>query len=343
MANKYKYMFFDAQIVLTTGMHALSNPRVNNGIVKKEELIKMFIQSVFKVVREVGCDRPFLLWDSSPYHKSTILKEKLGIEDYKGDRGYQTQDDLDSVDAKIKELETSGDYTPEEMSELKKKYFDILRQVTNFKIRTEVKYLLMSEFDQFGFTSISKKGYEADDIAALLSRYLKNDPNRHLFITKDSDWDYLLQPNIDRYNNFGRGERFKTYQQVMEFYHWLPTDFPEWSLYDLKTEIDCLMGSHNNLKNTLTKGWGNKPIREILDNFEESVQNKEVYYAQKATCDFSIYPDYEFIKECLPWYSKKGGLSTANIFQEWCDKHKIGLRSWAYKTIVNILDYELYP
>lgn len=364
--NKYRYMFIDAQILITTGVYAVMHDSPG-GKVRREDLLRMFILSTFKLIREVKCDRAFLVWDSSPYHKSTILKKLLGQDDYKGDRGYKNESDIDKLNNNIKELEDKIQKLKEddpllhdaEISELdeqiekfKKQINDIDVQIANFKTRSELKYYIIQELQKFGLTSIIKRGWEADDIITLLSDYCFNNKIYAVIVSKDSDYDFMLNPYVDKYNHLCRTKptkenpnpKLKTFEQVSKDLWWIQRDFPDKRLYEVKAIMDSAWGSHNALHKTVKPEWCKAGVFLIdaLNHGEDAFSDYNLFKVQLETFDFSKYPDYEFIKNCLPWYSRQGKLGSYNEFCKFINENKVKMNPRGYYDILEILDYSLW-
>lgn len=370
MANKYKYMFIDAQICLVTGMYAVMH-QFKDRRINEQTLLKMFIQSMFKLTREVKCDRPYLLWDSAPYHKQTILKEALGKEDYKGDRGYKTADEVTILKEKLGPLQVqlkNAEEHPElysedelaalkenltkEITKIERSIDDIEVQIHNFQVRGAVKRKIIDTLGDFGYTSIIMGGYEADDIAQLLVDYCTERKEKVLLVSKDSDWDYMLTPYADKYDHYTKNAavakdpslKWKTYESVKKELWWTERDFPGWKLSEIKRYQDSLYGSHNALKACLHPEWKKAGVflKEVIDHLDEACSDKALFEAQMKTSDFTLYPKYEFMKKCLPWYSKKGHLKSVDEFVKYAKENKLALNPYSYLDIIKILDYELF-
>ena len=77
--------YFDREFLIGTFLYQINNARIAVG----------------------GCDKILLVWDRAPYHKIVML------EDYKGDRWYATEEDLDEsnvvIDDVKKQVETETD------------------------------------------------------------------------------------------------------------------------------------------------------------------------------------------------------------------------------------------
>lgn len=364
--HKYKYIFIDAQILLTTGVFAIMN-QSKDGKIKKEDLLRMFILSTFKIIREVGCDRPFLVWDSSPYHKNTILKNLLGKDDYKGDRGYKTESDIDRINRSIKEtqdkIEQLKSEDPilndsqinelqEQVEKWSKEIHSIEVQIHNFKVRSETKYFIIQQLQNFGITSIIKKGWECDDICTLIARWCRDHQERALLVSKDSDYDFMLNPYVDKYNHLckkaptpeNQNPKWTTYDDVCKEWWWIARDFPDKELYEVKALMDSAWGSHNALHKTVKPEWCKTGIFLIdaLNHGEDAFSDYNLFQVQLETFNFANYPDYDFISQCLPWYMKQGKLGTVDEFTKFINDNRIGVNPNGYRIIVNTLDYSLY-
>lgn len=364
--NKYKYIFIDAQILLTTGVFAISSSSPE-GKIQMNDLLRMFILSTFKIIREIGCDRPFLVWDSSPYHKNDILKKLLGKDDYKSDRGYKNDSDIVNIKAQIcdtlDKIESLKAEDPilhdaqiaeltEQVEKWRKEIKNIEVSIHNFKVRSDTKYFIIKELQKFGITSIIKKGYECDDICTLLANWCEEHQERALLVSKDSDYDYMLNPYVDRYNHLCKkaptsedpNPKFKTYDQMLEYYWWIKRDFPDKRLHEVKALMDSAWGSHNFLHKTVKPEWCKDGIFLIdaLNHGEDAFSDYNLFKIQLETFNFSNYPDYEFIKNCLPWYMTKGELGSFSSFCDFISKNNIKMNPNGYRTILSILDYSLY-
>lgn len=360
--NRYKYIFIDAQILLTTGVYVVGDPKT--GKIKKEDLLRMFLYSIFKIVREVPCDRPFLVWDSSPYHKNKILIDLLGVDDYKGDRGYKTAEDIDIIKKKISETTDKIEYlrstdpiiNDSQISELEEQVShwlveitNIERQIHNFQVRSETKYFIIDKLKDFGFTSIIKKGWECDDICTLLADYCGNSKERICLISKDSDYDFMLNEYTDKYNQLCKTKptpenptpQLTTYSMVLRRNPWVE-NFPDLKLFEAKAIFDSVYGSHNALHKVIKSTCIGKSLKEIIDNPEEYIEDIPRYRAQIETFNFKNYPDYDFISTCLPWYSKQGTLKSVAEFKNFLSENKIPIGTKQYEQFVGIVDYSLY-
>lgn len=350
MANNYKFAFFDAQLILVRTIKALS-PRSPEGIVKREDVMRTFLYSIFKVVREKGVDRPVLLWDSSPYHKKDILESFLPESHYKADRWIQ--EDIGELKDKIAQLGIQIDSlrgvpeSEEQIAKLEKEIANINQRIknqiadtANFEIRQDIKYYFINELGKYGMSSVIKKGWEADDIAYLYANLVKPDPRKSLVVTTDTDWEYWINDNVDKYNNYSG--IITTAEEVRKRHEDVLSKFPEWDLFKLKMYLDVCYGSHNNLYRTLNEKSKGKKLWEILDNLDEYIEDKNMYDAQLATWDFTRYPDYDFMSNSLDWYLKEGAIASREDYHNFLKTNKIGMNPEKYREFVSYLNPNLY-
>ena len=348
----YKYAFIDAQLILVRTIKALQGS-APDGICQRSDVLRTFLYSIFKIVREVGVERPFLLWDSSPYWKSSILNKMLGESQYKADRWYATDDDVANMKVRIEDLTSIlaelmvNDPESSRIGELGKELENLRNtvkqaelQIANFHVRQDVKYHIINELGRFGMTSIIKRGWESDDIAYLLCKQVEHDIKPSLVVSTDTDWEYWINPNCVKYNNYSR--KFTTYEEVRSRHKQIVDLHPDWDLFKIKSYVDTLYGSHNNLSKTLNPEWNKRSIDEILENPDEAFSDRKLFEAQMATWDFGNYPDFQFISSCLPWYSKKGTLDTFKEFCKYVNEQKLGMNPRKYLDLINSANYELY-
>jgi len=189
----YEYGIIDANYILFRNMNQLASYAYPEPILK-EDLLRLTLQSFMKLKREYNFRYPLLLWDSSPYHKITA------IENYKADRYIPTDEEYQDLESK-KETE---DLSPEELAEIEEQQVAIRTNQANFEIASTIKYEFISDYDNTGFNSVIKKGYEADDLAWLIASYLNEElpDTRSILLTADKDWVNFKLPNIDFISTF---------------------------------------------------------------------------------------------------------------------------------------------
>lgn len=225
MPKKYKYRYglIDGNYLLFRNKSLLQGNYAPNPI-PKNELLKVTLQSFMKLQRERNFQYGLILWDSSPYFKTEAIKE------YKADRYQASEDEI--VKLKDEEANLVLEYptaSPERQVEISRRLVEIKNQILevnmnieNFKIAQEVKYgFLEDDFNNAGFKSVLKKGYEADDHAYLLayrisSRYQSGDKDSTAILcTADKDWVNFQMPGIDFVSTYYG----KTYPEYLESYN----------------------------------------------------------------------------------------------------------------------------
>ena len=151
-------------------------------------LMKSFIQSIMKLKREVDFARPLLLFDKTPYYKTIEA-----VEEYKQDRYYATESELDQLTAQLENAEL----TEEERKHIEDEIARVKKDIQDFKIRTEVKYDLVSNGRSIGMPTLIKQGFEADDIAFALAEKVREMKKTAVLITTDHDWIAFRSPEVD--------------------------------------------------------------------------------------------------------------------------------------------------
>lgn len=264
MKKVYDYTVVDGQYILTRNFHLVKSIET----LTEGGLIKSFLLSMFKLVKEVPTRNLIVVWDKSPYHRQQIL------EDYKGDRVYSTKEDLEREDL-----------TEEE----KKK---IQQDIKEFELKTFVKYYLIKNSNKLGWNSLIIPGYEADDLAFICARELKGDI---CLASTDSDWKYFILENSDHYNLRGVTT---TFQEIVD------KESGDVDIFLHKSVIDSLYGSHNFLKNVSTTAGTRKRklkseqiIKMMTENDYSFAADKDLFIKQFSTFDVKSFPDYDEVKD----------------------------------------------
>lgn len=264
-----------------------------------------------------------LLWDKYPYHKYEFLK------DYKGSRHYATDDDLKDL---------NQDDNP-------KLYLETLEEIARNSKKQQSKYWCINNFENMGLKNYIRSGYEADDFACIISKYLENDDQKSAVVSRDSDWSYFARPNIDYITPAGK---VITYEDMLNSH---PHFNPELgiTLYDYKSIYDSLYGSHNDLQRTLVpdadlpKDSLGGIIESIIKTGDsEYIVNKELFNAQLQSFKLTDYPDYEKVIQSL-WYLDKGGtIMSDDQFVQHSIEHAFGVSLSYYRNFKKNLDNTLY-
>jgi hypothetical protein len=342
--DSYKYLVFDAQYFLTRNFKALNRTceelpvlDENGNKVLSEDgteitfesmtatsdtLVKSFFQSIVKFVRDTAsCRKIVLLFDRWPYHKDQI------VEEYKGSRFYATQEDLEAIDRKTEPL----------------KYAEMEEELRRNKIKQDAKYFIISNFEQIGMKVYSRKGYEADDYAMLIAKYLENDNERSAVVSIDSDWDYFVNKNVDHIKPNGTVIRYDD----MIKNELTPNTNPDWnlSLYHYKAYVDSIYGSHNDLNGTLNDGVTDS-IKDLITQIKSgdfhNFKDKNLVIAQLKSFDVDHYPEIDKVHQSL-WYMDKGGsIMSSSEFANFTIMNALGIRLDYYDKFVTMLDKTLY-
>lgn len=159
-----------------------------HGDVKKDYLIKSFLQSVMKLKREIGFKRPLLLFDKYPYYKKLEA-----VEEYKTDRHYTSESDVDDLKKKLE----SPDLTDEERAELEKQLADTQKDLRDNQEFTRAKYDIVTNGRDIGFPCLMKQGFEADDIAFAMSEKVRELGLTAVLVTTDHDWISFRSKEVD--------------------------------------------------------------------------------------------------------------------------------------------------
>lgn len=311
-----RFAIFDAQILLTTNFH---QQKARHQLSTRNLVTRTF-QSISKVIREqCNADKVVLCWDKAPYHRAQLLPE------LKANRKYYTESDLDALneveivsEEKLAEElaniiathegdEMSLNVKLENYKATHKTQADIdeEREAIEYelycnKIKMEAKSLMIREFGKIGVPSICIPGYEADDLAYLCAEILKEDTKPSFLVSKDSDWEWLVNKNV-WFNNY------KNYKIVKaENLEAIDESRP---LYYSKALQDSLYGSHNNLSSASKRTFSHSELKEIMkayyDNgsWESEDLDWGTFDEQYSAYQIQNFKDYEqtveFIRKFL--------------------------------------------
>lgn len=271
--NNYKYAFIDANFILKRNAAAMfkGNP------IPEEDLTRSFYQSISRIDKELGkvigtehgFETGILLFDRYPYRKSSVFPA------YKGDRVYYTKD---YIKEHFDELLDSGR----------------LVQVSNEAEHNErvmhVKYnIIWHPIDNYRTLGI--KGFEADDLAYLLSRVVIDKPYKSILISIDNDWNTFVNDNVDfitppgRYPMDRREGKINANKLVSEEYG-IPT-------YDLGILDELYTKSHNNIDTykSLHSEINHRDFCEAMYNEHDTIPDYETYYKYYSSMKMDQYLD----------------------------------------------------
>ena len=172
--SKYDLGIIDGQYVLRRNMsiQASGGKKVNQNLLEKS-----FLQSMMKLKRDFDFDKIIICFDKRPY-----LKEQ-GVEEYKGDRHYENQDDVNAIN---EELMFESD--PEKIQQLEDKLAETETKSYNNLISGKAKYDLIGNISELGFYCMMKKGWEADDLSFAVCEKCRQLDLSAILITSDKDW-----------------------------------------------------------------------------------------------------------------------------------------------------------
>ena len=224
--SKYDLGIIDGQFILrrNMSMQASNGEKINGNL-----LMKTFMQSIMKQKRDFSFDKTIILWDRAPY------LAQMGIEDYKQDRVYENQNDVDALRA---ELVLEGD--PEKIRELERRIAEVEVKAFNNSTSGQIKYEIFRELPQFGFYCMMKKGWEADYFAFALSEKCLQYGLKAIMISTDKDWCAYRNRNV-QYSTPKGDNRFEHVKWLLNFSQSL--EIPMYEIGVLRELYDM---SHNN-------------------------------------------------------------------------------------------------
>lgn len=331
ITNKYRYNIIDGSWLLKR------NCSLSFSFYKKDpesnefhpgKVVTSFIQSINKFSRDYGvtADKVIICWDmwadASGYYTSQVL-----AGEYKDDRKYYTEDDL-----------KDESLTDEQRKEIE---LEVLRNEVQRKSKALIKY----ELWKYGIPSIYEAGYEADQIVWVLANLLNSQDKPSIITSADSDWSYLVTPNVDYFKAPLRGSepRIVTYNEaVLEK---MPEDLlGKVSLYDYKAMYDSLESSHNAMRRTRKEGLDtNDVIRSIINDQDYSgVEDLRRYNLQLSTFDISQFPKFQKVLGLVESLGRIGRLSSIPEFRTFSDSNKMKVSDSYYSKFKDRLDPSLY-
>ena len=318
--SKYKYAIFDAQYILTRNFKAMQNQEYFS----QETLARSFFWSIAKYIREmVDAEKVVCLWDKWPYHSTTLLGDE-----YKGDRYYASEEELEGLDP-VKDKE-----------EIER----IENELRINKIKQGAKYWIINAFNDLGILSFIKSGYEADNFAYVIAQHLKDDDKKSIIISRDSDWKYLISKNVD-YAHDKTGETWTLEDMEKEIPEGLDI-----SLYLYKSVIDSLYGSHNNIQRTLKEELPSNAsqvdiIRSALNGemkYFNSDEDLKQFQLNLSTFTVENYPEYENVKKMMYYLDKSGRIMSTDEFNQFRLMNNFQVSDSYYRTFSSLLNKDLY-
>lgn len=273
------------------------------------------LRSIIKIYEELPSRKVILLWDTYPYIKHDLLS------DYKGSRSYTTDEDVEA----------------EEDPEVKAK---LEIDAHNLNQRGRAKWLLR-DLSDYGLPSFYKKGYEADDLAYIISNHIKELGKTGCLVTIDSDWNYWINDHIDWYSP-KRG--ITTYNDTIEELG-LVHDL---SLFEYKRLYDSFYGSHNDYSQTVTdENWNysfNDFYELYLNTNDKSILFKDynLFKSQYQALDIINYPENNKVNSMMYYLDKTGSIPSKGNWESFRVNNSLSITPDELWKIINNLDKSLF-
>jgi len=283
-----------------------------------------FIASIMKQKRENQVKYMILCWDKTPYY------HKTAIENYKGDR-YNAADRLQEIEEELKDETLTA--TERDILNLEK-YIAQYDQ-DNFWKYQEVKrsFIEKDDWNNAGFYSIYKRGYEADQLAYMLSsiiaeKYKKDKKTNCVLLSADKDWANFQKPGVvftstwsgnlaDRhYGNLTEewDDFHKLYRQFAKKQK-LKEDWKDITRYEYGILKELISSSHNNatlydetdddFKDVLTEKYIEQLIelggknRRVLKPQAKRMAETEMFFRIINKCKNKKFSSYELLKKAF--------------------------------------------
>lgn len=329
MSNKfYEYIAFDAQYFLYRNFAALKSRTAFNIVDKLpnnddntgdgyiiikynfdwQDLVKQFFWTIVKLFRDgYPVDKIILLWDKGPYYKSTILI------DYKCNRVHYCQEYLDEYDI---EHDPQG-------------YLQAREEYRVYLLLLQAKSWIINNLGNYGMNSVIYTGYEADDLAYIFSSIYNTKDRKSAICSADSDWGFWISKSVD-YINFNNKE-YNTYEDTID--KWEYPNQLNISLFEMKSYIDSLFGSHNDLQMTSDIGWPEfiETVNQIKSGDYSKVSDVERFKLNLKSFDILHYSDIDIVKSKINEAMTSGKLLNSlyqlfnregiNVSKSYCDNY----------------------
>ena len=337
--NRYNFLIADFSYIISRNLFAISKGK-EVGEYTYGELIRMTIWTINKLARDYGltADKVILIYDKWDKELGGYYTTYLLGGQYKDSRKYITEEVFN-------EIKSDPTKTPEEIHQAELELYQN-------QVKYKAKWTMIGGYGNkglsgFGIPCIGLEGWEADNLAWLSSCLLFNKYNKpSVLVTKDSDWKYLINPQLDYFKIPKSGETpvITTYD---EMYYQIPQNIRDKGigLYQYKSLVDSIDGSHNDMRRA-RKDYAdlNKTISEVIEGNYSNIDDLELFKKQYNSFDISKYPRYEeakrLINDVLPTCGKLGSISEFHAF---CDKHGIeGISDRYFTDFINRFDPKLY-
>lgn len=332
--NKYKFLIADFSFILSRNLFVISKDK-EVGEYTYGEVIRMTIWTINKLARDYGltADKVVLIYDKWDKELGGYYTTYLLGGQYKDTRKYMTEE-------VFREIKSDPTKTPEEIHKAELELYQN-------QVKYKAKWAMISGFKDFGIPCLGLSGWEADNLAWLSSCLLYDKYTQpSVLVTKDSDWKYLINPRLDYFKmpKSGASPEITTYD---EMYYQIPEPIRNKgiSLYQYKSLVDSIDGSHNDMRRT-RKEYVNldQVIFEVINGNYSNIEDLELFKKQYNSFDISRYPRIDearrLILDVLP---NCGRLGSIPEFHNFCDRHGIKDISDKYFTdFINRFDPKLY-
>ncbi len=224
--GKYNFGIIDGQYILRRNWSI----QKNTSGVTESLLLKTFMQSIMKLKREFDFERPLICFDSAPYFAA------LENPEYKADRVYVNQDTLAELEQKLVFAEG------EEAENLAKEIEQYKKDLYEEEIFRHAKMDITSNLTQFGFRTLKKAHWEADNLAFAIAERCRQTGLTAIMITTDHDWCNFRSKEIE-YSTPKGDHRYDYVRKILNESKELGIP-----LYELGILHEIYGESHNNAK-----------------------------------------------------------------------------------------------
>lgn len=340
IGNNYEYLIADFSYIVSRNVFAASKGK-KVGEYTAGDVIRITIQTMNKLARDFNIRASKIIFladkwdkglDGEGYIRHWILKDYVP---YKGTRTWMTE-------KIIADMKKDPRVTEEE---LEKAELELYQNQVKFK----AKQAMTDDFKYLGMPVFSIPGYEADDLAWISSclLYGKTGGKKSVFVTKDSDWQYFLNPEMDFFKipTNGSEPEFITYEQKLK-------EIPQFlkdrgmNLYMYNAYKNSLGISHNDNLKTLKPGITDydQVILHILDGDYSEISDIPAFRAQMRSFDVQNFPRFDEAQNLVTdHFAFDGTLGDISIFHNFCSKYGITqITDRYYSDFICRFDQDLY-
>lgn len=338
IGNNFEYMLVDFSYILQRNLFAASKGK-EIGEYNEGDVVRITIQTMNKLARDYNINASKIIfladkWDytlgDGGYIRHYLLKD---IFPYKGSRSWMTEQ-------KLEEMRCSG--ASEE--DIHKAELELYMN----KVKSKAKKIMTEEFKYIGMPVLSIPGYEADDLAWISGcmLYGRTGGKKSVFVTKDSDWQSFLNPELVFFK-IPTGGSEPVFISYDEKYNEIPEVLRNSgvSLYQYNAYMNSLGYSHNDNGKTIRQGADpTMAILKAINNDFSDIENVEGFKAQVNSFDVSKFPKFEEAKGLVTnHFSTDGRLGDINQFREFCKKYNItGISDKYYTDFISRFDQKLF-